>query len=83
MVLRDLPLVGSNEVTVTNDLLTCDIETVDPVRPGEDQSGDRIGRSTELQSVGAPDSEVGAFPGRELADVGAAQDGRTASRPQP
>ena len=63
MFLRDLTLVGPDEVAVTNDLLAADVQTIDSVRPREDESGDEIVGTAELEPVGAPDREIGALPG--------------------
>src|SRR6266516_3185723 len=83
MFLCNLALVGPDEVAVANDLLASDVETIDSLRSREDEPGDEIVGTTELEPVGAPDREVGSLPGRELTDVVASEHRRAASRAQP
>src|SRR5882762_9298247 len=80
MFLRDLMLVGPDDVSVADDLLAADVQAIDSVRPREDEPGDEILGSAELEPVSAPDREVGSLSRRELADVVAAEHRRAASR---
>jgi hypothetical protein len=62
MFLRQFLFVGSDDVAVADDLFSSDVQAIDSMRPGEDETGDGIVGASELQSVGAPDRDVGAFP---------------------
>ncbi len=57
-----------------------DDEPVGPEGAGEDDPGDQVVRTAELETVGAPDGEVGALAGLERADVVTTQHCRAAAR---
>src|SRR4029079_14838848 len=61
-------------------LPSADIEPVDPVRPGEDETCDEVFGAAELQPVRPPDGQIRALAGRELPDVGSAEDSGAATR---
>ena len=70
MLAGDLVLVGAHEPAVADDFRAGDVESVDPVRRREDEARDRIGlRAAQLETVGAPDGDVGPLARRELPDV--------------
>src|SRR6266516_3552072 len=83
MFLCDLGFIGTDEMPVADDLLAADVETIDPMRAREDEPGDGIVGTAELEPVGAPDRDVGALAGRELADVVASEHRRPTTRAEP
>ena len=60
---RDLLLVAADEAALADDRLAPDVDPLGPVRPREDEAGDRIGCAAELESVHPPDREVGPLAG--------------------
>ena len=82
MFLCELPFVCPDEVALADDFLAADEEAIHSMRPGEDEAGNGIIGSSELEAVRPPDRGVGAFPRRELAEVIAAEDRRAATRPE-
>src|SRR5438034_829527 len=73
MFLCDFALVRPDEVAVADDLLAADVETIDSVGSREDEPGDGIVGSAELEAVCPPDGYIRPPAGRELADVIAAE----------
>ena len=69
----DLGLVGVHELSAADDVLPCDDEPVDAVRPRKDEACDRIGGTPELEPVRAPDRQVGPLRRFEAPDVVASQ----------
>src|SRR5262245_61648901 len=76
---RDLRLVGVHKRPSANHVDTSDDEVVDPVGAGEDEPGDRIVGTAELEPVRPPDGDVRALADFEGADVGAPKEGRSTS----
>src|SRR6185437_12239138 len=83
MFLCDLALLGPDKVAVTHDFFAVDVEAIDPVWPREDEPGDEIVGTAELEPVRPPNGQVRTFAGRELPDVVAAEHCRAASRAEP
>src|SRR5207244_9876014 len=75
--------VFAHELTVADDLLAAHVEAVDTVRRGEHEASDRIRRPAELEAVRAPDGEVGALSGRQLAEGVPPQYCRSPARAEP
>jgi hypothetical protein len=69
MFLCDRALIGPDKVAVTHDFFAVDVEAIDPVRPREDEPGDEIVRTAELEPVRPPNGYVCALAGRKLPDV--------------
>src|SRR5439155_7161535 len=83
MLAGDLLLVSPDEGASAHDVFAPDEEPVDAVRRREDEAGDWIVRTAELETVGSPDREIGALPRLQRAEVVPAEDGCAASRPEP
>jgi hypothetical protein len=80
---RNLALVRPDERPAADDVLASDNETVDAVRPGEDEPCDEVVRAAELEPVRPPHREVGLPAGLERADVVAAEHFGAAARREP
>jgi hypothetical protein len=63
MFLCDLALVGPHKMAVADDLLAADVETLDSVGAREDEPGDEIVGTAELEPVRPPDGYVRALAG--------------------
>jgi hypothetical protein len=48
MFLCDLAFIGMDEMAVPDDLLAADVETIDSMRPREDEAGDGIFGTAQL-----------------------------------
>ena len=76
----DLLLGGTDEAAVAHDVLTADQQPVNTVRSRQDEPGHEILGPSELQAVRAPDGEIGTTAGLDRAEVGATENGGTATR---
>jgi hypothetical protein len=82
MVTCDLGLVGVDERSAAHDVATSDDEALDPVRRRQNEAGDQVPGSPELETVRSPDGKVGALAGLERADVVAPEHGGASPCPE-
>ena len=65
----DLVLVGPGERPIADDLLAAHVQPVDAMRRRENEPGDRIGGSSELEPIRPPDGEIGSLEPGKRADL--------------
>src|SRR6266702_2771655 len=83
MLAGDLLLVRVDERAAADDVPPAHEQTVDTVRPAQDEVRDEIAGAAELEAVGSPDREIGAPARREAADVVAPQNLGAAAGAEP